>query len=516
MSARAKSPARGQSSNVDRASKNFSALKKIKKVLTVLLPLLVLHGENFPTAFAEWISSVKEHIRDLSMAERTELFKSDRDLTDDVGRLCLDAIDIVSDDWTVVKNLNGDHHKSIKTFLTAWLLTPCIQEFAGIMDENTVDIFTTFVIKCEDWKSAGEILLGQELNVKPLAMVVLLYDGVQEVVKAPETMLKRILKEGVKRVETYCTKKVGGGSAKTAADGSDSPAHVEKARDTYNSMGWWWRQSWRWMQTLYFVSNVLDIISIWSMDLNVKCEETYKENFEKNRNKLGGDAQYDILCYAVVMVMWHKIANACKPLEDAVDYTCYLFLVVAGTTVYISEGIPRIRCGVSASMQHETKSFIPTWAWLIVALYITEVVFMGLNTLYVSQCVKTRQAATHTAYFVKLCGCYVLLNFMSRSTDHNPIVRCVIILLLLSHFLETFNVETHVDNPNITSWLSLIAVRAMNALLVLVEMGAIGPLQSSDPQHLKSFYELLGAFHSDMAIFMLLYASMDNILPKYR
>ena len=174
MSARGKSPARGPSSNVDRASKNFSAKRKIKHILTVALPLLVLHGEDFPAAFAEWISSVSGDVRALSLAERTELFKSDRELTDEVGLLCLDAVETLTDEWGVVLRLNGDHHKSIKTFLTAWLITPCIEEFAGILDENIVNIFTAFVIRCEDWTNAGEILLGQKLNVRPLAMVVLM------------------------------------------------------------------------------------------------------------------------------------------------------------------------------------------------------------------------------------------------------------------------------------------------------------------------------------------------------
>jgi len=56
----------------------------------------------------------------------------------------------------------------------------------------------------------------------------------------------------------------------------------------------------------------------------------------------------------------------------------------------------------------------------------------------------------------------------------------------------------------------------MNCLLVFVEIGAVGPLRSSDAQHMKNFHGMLGAFHFDVAVWMMLYAMMDKLIPKHR
>jgi len=510
MSARAKSPARGQSSNVDRTSKNFSALKKIKKVLTVLLPLLVLHGENFPTAFAEWISSVKEHIRDLSMAERTELFKSDRDLTDDVGRLCLDAIDTVSDDWTVVKNLNGDHHKSIKIFLTAWLLTPCIKEFAGILDEKHVDIFTAFVIKCEDWKNAAEILLGQELNVKPLAMVVLLYDGVENVVKAPETMLSKALREGANRLERYCTETMAGGASQVSAIGphtSGPPAAIQAA----TGMAWCWGYIYWCLNMCWFIFCALIVFFLWSNSLLLKCNHTYEQGFTTIALTKCDAAHLCIMPYAFFTIVWRRVANSRKPVKDSVDYACMSLLLFAGASLTLATLIPIYRCGPSAEKILDTKPFIPFWAGCIVAMYTGECMWVGLNALHASQRVEARDSGWYMPSFAILCALYTFVNELSRIVGHPWYVRNFVVIMLLCHFCASFDKNT---KRRATGY-SGVAGRCMVCLLLMVEFGLVGPLQSSQPDHLRHCLATIGGFHKDLMIIFIVYAILDWVLRKH-
>ena len=516
MSARAKSPGRITCDNAVQATILMRGVPKKVHVLTMLLPSLLIHGDNFITVFADFLTSPNgDNLSNLSAEARTTMYTGSKVLSSEMGKLCLAQVSIMEKLWTSTSG--SDRSKPMEDSVLRWLASPAVAKFVTV-DKQIVQQFADFLILSESWKDASKKLLGETKNTVHLAMVHHLYGGTPTDTDAGEQVsFVSKFERGVDRFQNFMATVTKKGKAEDGDDSDEKDSDDEKKKqDSYWHATFDYILSWvwfiiKWAPTVYMYFEVFcNLANHAELNFFENCKVVHTTAFAERVLKHRSLMPIGV---AWISILWRKLMNARQPLAKGASCTAMVVLLFFGAFQRTVHVIPVIRCGLMAKDKTVVSLYLPTWIYFLVIMYCAEIIYCIALWSRVRRNVAKRSKAHYTPVYTTVVACYTAMTYLDRKLENPPFLRFIFVLMCVAMGLDPQAVAQHKDKHWNCQWTSFVVAHAVCLLLVSYEMGLCPIPNSVHPELLKRVIDAVGSTHLELYAYAFVYTCIDFVWP---
>jgi len=516
MSARAKSPGRNACDNVAEATRIFVSPRKIKHILALMLPSLLIHGDDFVKVFAEFLTcSTGDSLLHLSADAHFALFTGSRKLSSEIGKLCLAQVLLMEKLWFNLKN--SDRSKPFEDSVLRWLATPEVAKFVTV-DKQIVKQFADFLILSDSWKDVTKKLLGEPKDSSPLAIVQHLYgdgDTPADTDAGAQSSCVKQVKKFVDGIENWMN-----GTKKGNADNDDDSDEQDPVGEEKPDSPWY-------PTSTYIFSWVLYII-LWAPSMYVYCEVCANLAAHAEQNFLQYCPFVHTAGFATIVeehlslmptgvawicILWRKFMNARGPPEQRVSCTApvvLLFFAALQNSVHV---IPIIRCGLMTTDETLVLLNVPTWVYLLVMMYCADIIYFLVLISRVQHDVTKPIQAHHTPAYTVVGAFYTTMTFLDRKLHNPSFLRCIIVVTFVAMCIDPHVGKRHKNRPWNCQDTSAVLSRIFCVLVVTYEMGLYTVPDSVHPVLLMRVIDGVANTHLELFAHFFAYTCIDFVWP---
>jgi len=516
MSARAKSPGRIACDNAAKVTRMFVGPRKIKHVLALGLPCLLIHGDDFINVFADFLTCpTGDSLLHLSADAHLALYTGSRKLSSEIGKLCVAQVFLMEKLWNSTKNT--DRSKPFEDSVLKWLATPEVAKFVTV-DQQIVKQFADFLILSESWKDAAKKLLGEPKNNIPLAMVQHLYgdgDTPADTDAGDQSSCLNKVEKLLDGLQNWAN-----GPKKGEADDNDDSDEqdpvVEKKPDspwhptpTYILSWVWYIINWAPIMYMY-CEGCNNLAAHAEQNLFQYCGFVHTAEFAEKVQKY---LSHIPTAVAWISILWRKFMNARKPPEQRVSCTAPVVLLFFAALQNIVHVIPIIRCGLMTTDKTLKLLYVPTWVNLLVMMYCAEIIYCLVLRSRVQRDVTKPIQARHTPVFTMVVAFYTTMTFLDKTLHNPPFFRYIIVVSSVAMGVDRHVMAQHKDRHWNCQGTSVVLSRIFCVLLVTYEMGLCTVPDSVHPVLLMRVIDGVGNTHLELFAHFFVYMCIDFVWP---